>query len=233
METTVQPTEFERKKTSYFSRFALGHLRDMRILRKGGVLGKENRDWRNISEHAIVEAVGADILAEALNTNREDVIQAANLHDWYKRREVEMMKKLGGAQGHAVTAVEDKRLLHEYGVPPHIVKLAHSNIPDSIDREYLSSRTLEEKIMHYMDLITSGSDFMNFRDRINIVAQEKHNVEFSDSFRDKYGGKSLFEVQEEVAQLEESEFEKLLGVPSGGVIQFIRKKLEERINAQE
>lgn len=217
------------KKTAYFSNFAMQHLSDMRILRKGGILGKENADWRNVSEHIIAESVGVDILAEALGADRESVVRAANLHDWYKRREVEAMKKSGGGEGYSATTVEDERLLHKFGVASKIIELAHANIPKSADEKYLSHRTTEEKIIHYMDLITSGSEFINFRDRIAVAAQKKHNIEFSESFRAKYGGKSLFEFQEELIQREETEFEEQLGLPKGGLIPFIMQRLEERI----
>lgn len=229
-----QGAEFQRKKTSYFSNFALEHLTEMRILEKGGILGKENSDWRNVSEHCLAEAVGADILAEALHARRKDVVQAAILHDWYKRREVEAMEKSGAGQGYAETVSEDEKLLAECGVKPSIIKLAHSNTPESVKSEYLSHRTLEEKIIHYIDAITSGSDFVNFRDRFAVLKQKKRNVEFSESFRNRYDGKTAYEVQPELAQAEEDDFRKQIGLPpEESIISFLKTRMEERINAQK
>ena len=106
----------DRRRVKYFSSFALRHLTQMRILRKGGVLGRGNADWRNVSEHCLIEAVGADVLAEALSAKRKILVEAALLHDWYKRREVEAMKAGGAEVGHKTTLTEDVLILREVGV---------------------------------------------------------------------------------------------------------------------
>ena len=216
-------------KTRYFSDFAIKHFSEMKILKKGGILGKENKDWRNISEHCLAEAVGADILAEHLKADRGAISKAALIHDWYKRREIEKMKQEGGGKGYQDTSVEDVNFLKEYGVDEKIIKISHSNIPESADVEYLKNRSLEEKIIHYIDIITSGSEFVNYEERIRIVGQKKHNIEFSESFRSQYDGKSLFELQQEVAAIEQDEFEKALNIQQGTLIDFIKEKLKERI----
>lgn len=221
--------ENERRKTSYFSRFALKHFNDMKILGKGGILGKGAEKWRNISEHCLVEGVGADILAKYLGADRDKVVKAALLHDWYKRQEIEAMQKLGGGEGYRKAINEDERLLYEFGIPEDIIKLAHSNTPESSNPNYLKNRSLEEKIIHFIDLITSGSEFVDFIERQRKSEQKQKNIEFSESFREKYYGKSLYEVQKEVGEMEQEEFEKLLGLEAGTLINFIKTKLEERI----
>lgn len=226
-------SEEKKKKTLYFSNFALKHLSSMRILREGGVLGRGGEDWRNVSEHCLAEAVGADILAEYLGADRDKVVKAALLHDWYKRREAEAVKKLGGAKGYQKTAEKDERLLRGFGIQKEIIKLAHSNIPESSDPDYLKNRSLEEKIIHYLDMITAGSEFVDFVERTRISEQKPKNIEFSESFREKYRGASLYEVQIEAAKMEEEEFEKLLGLESGKLLEFIKTKLEERIKSQK
>ena len=217
-------------KTRYFSDFALKNLSEMKILKKGGILGKENKNWRNISEHCLAEAVGADILAEHLGADRDAVVEAALIHDWYKRREIEAMKKTDGAFGYEKTAEEDESFLREFGIDEIMIKLSHSNIPERADFEYLKNRSMEEKIIHFIDTILSGSEFVDFNERLRVVEQKKHNVEFSESFRDKYSGKSLFEVQRETIIIEQQEFEETLNLQPGELINFIKEKLEERIN---
>lgn len=217
-------------KTKYFSDFALKHFSEMKILKKGEILGKENKDWRNISEHCLVEAVGADILAEYLGANREEVVTSALIHDWFKRKEIEKMKKEGGLKGHRDSLIEDINFLKEYGVDEKIIKISHANIPESADLEYLKNRSLEEKIMHYIDMITSGSEFMDFNKRINIAQEKKHNVDFSESYRKEYGGKALNELQREISAKEQEEFGKILNIQPDALIDFIKEKLEERID---
>lgn len=218
------------KKTNYFSHFAATHLPEMRILKKGGVLGKENRGWRNISEHCLLEAVGADILAEYLGADRKRLATSALLHDWYKRSEIEAMKKLGGAEGHRAAAKEELTLLHDAKVPEDIIQLMHANIPEHADTEYLEKRTREEKIMHFIDLITLNTTFVDFRKRLDDASKKKTVVEFCDSYRPRYNGKSLLEVQEIAGSLEQKEFEHMLNLKPSTLVEFIETKLKERIH---
>ncbi len=204
----------------------------MRILRKGGVLEKpkgKEESWRNVSEHCLVEAVAADVLAEHLHADREKVVQAALLHDWYKRREIEGMKKKGGGEGYAAALEEDGRLLLEYGVPQELVDLAHANFPKSADPDYLKNRTLEEKIMYYVDIITSDSEIVPFEERLKLAKGKKNIVEMSEWLRGQYGGKSFFELHEILAPEVQTEFEDRLGIEHGTLVDFIKQKIEERI----
>lgn len=222
----------DKKKTKYFSSFASGHFSDMKILREGGILGKENEDWRNISEHCLVEAVGADILAEVLLANRDKTVQAALLHDWFKRKEIEAMKSMGGGEGYKQTISEDERILKEHGVDEDVIKIAHSNIPQSADPEYLSNRTIEQKIMHFIDAVTSGTEFVSIKERFDALEKKQRNIDFSNSFMQKFN-KSLYDLQRELTELEQEEFEQKLGLERGSLISFIKAKIEERISAAQ
>ncbi len=58
------------------------------MLERGGVLGRGNEDWRNVSEHCLTEAVVGSLLAEALSADMSAVERALLLHDivrQYKR----------------------------------------------------------------------------------------------------------------------------------------------------
>jgi HD superfamily phosphodiesterase len=224
----VEPEEYKNKKTKYFSDFALKNFSTMRILKKGGLLGREGVDWRNIAEHCLTEAVAADILAEHLHADRNEVVEAALLHDWFKRREVESMNQLGGEQGYGISKAEDKKLLSKFNVSKDIIALANANIPESADPDYLEERPIEQKIVHFIDLITSGSEFMNAEDRLLKVEENPRNVEFSDSFRGRYNGKTLFEFQRQLAVEEQDEFENILGLEKGTLISFIEREIEKR-----
>lgn len=220
---------FEKKRTSYFSKFALAHISEMRTLKKGGVLGKENIDWRNISEHCLVEAVGADIIAEHLHADRKSVVQGTLLHDWYKRNEIMTRHEHGGAKAFAINSVEDEKLLKEFGVPEHIIRIAHANIPESDDPEYLTGRPVEEKIIHYMDMITDQSNFIDPEERLTRAESNPRTMEFLESFREKYHGRHLNELQREVLKLEQAEFEEKMGLEQGALIAFLKDELQKRI----
>ena len=231
-ERKQEESEFEERKTKYFSDFAVKHMAEMRILAEGGILGSENKDWRNISEHCLSEAVVADILAEHLKADRKGVAQATLLHDWYKRKEVEAMQEHGADAGYQKTTEEDEKELRKLGVPEHIVRLAHANIPESDEKEHVKSRSLEEKIVHFADHIIQGSEIVNFTERRRVLEQKKRNVEFSDSFKRQYSGKSLFDVQfEDICPSEQGEFEESIGLEKGSLIDFLRNELRKRIDS--
>lgn len=227
--TTENP---DKKKTKYFSSFALRHLSSMKMLKEGGVLGKENEGWRNISEHCLTEAVGADVLAEALLADRDKTVQAALLHDWFKRREIESMKSVGGGEGYKRTINEDERILREHGIDEDVIQTAHSNIPQSADPEYLSNRPIEQKILHFIDAITSGTNFVSIKERFDMLEKKPINIEFSNSFIEKFN-KSLYDLQRELTQAEQEEFEEQLNIEKGSLIDFIKSKIQNRINTTE
>ncbi len=230
----IQKSPEEINRTKYFSDFALRHMREMRILKKGEILGKDNQAWRNVSEHCLVEAVIADVLAEAMNASEEQrkrSVQATLLHDWYKRKEVEAMKEHGGVDGHEKAASEELKLLKEYDVAENLKKLIHSNIPDSADSEYLLSRTLEEKIIHFADAILRGTVITDFHDRMDHKNQNPKMIAYSESLRERFGGKSLLEFQIQVAEAEQREFEDAIGIDQGTLYDFIKTKIQERIDA--
>lgn len=139
------------------------------------------------------------------------------------------MRKEGGASGYESTAKEDTRLLRESGIPDDVIRLSHANIPESGDEDYLRERPLEVKIMDFIDRILEGSNFVEYSDRLQNTEKKKAMIEMSESFRARLGGKSLFEVLWESCALEQEEFEKKLGIPSGTLVQFIQEKLESRI----
>lgn len=225
--------EDDQKKIGYFSDFATKYPDEIKILIKGGVLGPGNEEWHNVTKHCLAVAIGADILAEVLHANRENVTKGCLLHDWYKRKEIELMNTLGGRKGYEQASDEDLRLLRKYGVQENIIKITHANVVLSADRKYLESRSLEEKIMHWMDMTTSETEFVDYKKRLSVVEQKKHNVEFSESFRPKFGGKSLFELNYEVIEVEQKKIENLIGLKAGTLIDFIKKKFKERINSSK
>jgi len=220
--------ESETKKARYFSDFALYYPIEMRQLQRGGLLGKENERWRNVAEHCLTEAVGADILAEHLGAKRDIVVKAALLHDWYKRYEIETVQKKG-VSGYQSAAEVGDNLLRANNISEEIIRLAHANIPSSEEKKVNKKRTLEEKIMHYIDIITHETEFIPVAERVARAATKPSYIQLSDSFRKTYHGKNLFEVQVETGEDEQAEFEQRLGLVKGGLISFIKGEFEKRI----
>lgn len=230
---TNEKTTFEQKRTKYFSSFAQHHLQEMRILQLGGVFGKENKEWRNVAEHCIVEAVAADVLAEALGGDRQKIVQAVLLHDWFKRHEVEEIRRRGAVEGYAKTSAEDVHLLSEIGIVPEVIRLAHANILDSLDHDYLSQRTLEEQIVHFIDAVTRNTELVSIPERFDALEQRQQNIEFSNSFMNQYHGQSLYTVQRDFAQAEQDAFEQQLNIEKGKLLDFVKESIKKRITTQD
>ena len=219
----------DKNMVNYFNNFIHKYPNEAKILIKGAVLGPSNKEWHNIAKHCITVAIGADILAEKLHFDREKVIKACLLHDWYKRREIEMMTIYGGQKGYELTSKKDRQLLKKFGVSKKIIKILNSNVLKSADQKYLKNRPVEEKILHYMDMITCETKFGSYKERLSVVEKKKHNIEFSESFRPILGGKSLFELNYEVIDIVQNEFEKKINLKPGTLIDFIKKKFKERL----
>lgn len=222
--------DLDCKKAKYCSWFLLRMMRYARILAKGELLGVGNGSWRNVTEHCLVESIAGDILAEALSADRRSVMVAGLLHDWYKKAEVLRIKERGPS-AHFETSREDMVLLAGYGISAHIITLAHSNVLESLDIGYLSSRSIEAKILHWLDVSTEGSRIVDFRDRIMALQMNLNGRAFSESFRGQYDGRTLFDVQWEHASKEQAEFEQKLGIPFGDLVSFVVARFDERIAA--
>ena len=248
IEPSPEELEFVKKKAKFYSKFALSHMEQMRILKEGGVLGDgkkikedgtreygENKQgsWRNVSQHCLTEAVAADVLAELLGVeNRENLVQGVLIHDWYKPQEKAAWREHGATEGHKISSAEDERLLRERGVPEEIIHLAHANIPETGNKEDWVKRSLEDKIMHFVDMITSGDKLTDPESRLRAVEARPADMAFLDSFRPKFDGKHLNEVQREVIAQEQDEFEKQLGLEKGTLIEFLKQKIKERIETE-
>jgi uncharacterized protein YjbK len=139
------------------------------------------------------------------------------------------MNTEGAATGHRTTLEEDKAALRALGIPEEVIVIAHANIPDTADAEALDKRSLEEKIMHYMDAVTTNTQFTPYQERFALLEKKQRNVDFSNSYRPTYGGKSLYEVQVEVADREQREFEQALGIEAGKLLAYIAENLKKKI----
>ncbi|MFH1292371.1 MAG: hypothetical protein ABIH87_04225 [bacterium] len=242
-------SDFETKKTNYFARFAYSHFDSLQPHEKGEVLGHKGdlEIWRNVSEHCLVASVFADILAEELGLEkeqREAVVEAAMLHDWFKKYEVKAMgvvEKEGKLDLRKMEEIkrEDQRLLQEMGIPEDIINLAGANIPETTQ----GPKTLSEKIIWYVDAMLSDTEPVSIAKRFKDLKmgwdgqkenpeRARRNAVFSDLYKERYDDKSLFEVQQEVGEKIGTEFKRLLNY-TGEVDDlpfFLKEILIEKIN---
>lgn len=239
-----------KQKRTYFAAFARAHASSFRPhWKEGDTLGRSPDRWRNVSEHCLVEGVLADVLAHELRLpphEREALVSAALMHDWFKKREVTAQRaaERGGTpllEAYEKAHREDAERLRSLGVPEHI-----SRITDAIictDRS--GPQTLVEKAMWYADAILSSTEPMKLRRRFDDLergwdgakddpARAARNRTFSDSFKPRYGGTSLFDVQREIAGRVEPELAQtagFMGQPDE-FPEYLKQKIEERIMSQ-
>ena len=226
----TERSQYEAKKAEYLLRHIQKYPDAVRILTAGRVFGDGNEDWHNVAQHCAAVSIGGSILAGHLGASWKKVALAGLLHDWYVREERERMDKVGGGQGYAETAKEDFAKLSEFGIPDEIIKIAHANVPESIEPEYLLRRPIEHKIIHLMDISTSETRFIGYRERLRLAALKPKIVQFSESLRPQYRNeKNLFEIQEMFASAEQAEFERFIGLEEGTLMSFIEAELRERV----
>src|SRR6185436_11074978 len=108
-------SEGDQKLRRYCATFAQKHVSLFRAHIIGKVLGKEHDAWRSVSSHCLMAGMFADVLAEQLHAThagRRVVCQAAILHDWAKRREVERLSiEMQLSPQSLLTIIEDQKRL--------------------------------------------------------------------------------------------------------------------------
>lgn len=207
-----------KEKTAYFAQFAKSHLSAFRPhLKQGETLGKGPEIWRNVSEHCLVAGAFADILADELHLptdQKNTVIKAALLHDWFKKHEVEDIKKSNGTltlQAYADIRDRDAIGLRDMGISEDIIALASANIPKTES----GPQNLPEKILWYVDAMLESTHAVPINMRFDIAENDPtikdRNTAVSNLFRSQYNGKSLYEVQRALADKIGTELSERIG----------------------
>lgn len=219
--------------------------------------GGDLDEWDNIPAHSLMVTIVADILAQSLHISpRERYILnlATWFHDSDKKRERnwqrdldtnspestlkpdvrfnledESITDINAQKAHAFTEsgaseVEENA---QYGIPPEASRLMDSVNPPTAD----GHDNLLEKIMWFADACVRGTTFMSIDNRIHLTAHDKENGErnraYSEMMREKYDGKSLYEVQTELGMRYVKEFSEALGINSDDFYQHLQQAVSE------
>ena len=119
---TSQHTGGGNEHTSAWSHWSQVHMREMRVLHEAGILGLENRDWRNVAEHSMVVNATAVFIARKLAEAGQDidvalVDEASMLHDATKRLE----KENGISYGNEHESSVREEFLGKQGYSPEVI----------------------------------------------------------------------------------------------------------------
>lgn len=170
-------------RREYFSKLALEHIPEMRLLIRGGGL-KKTEGWRNVVEHSISQLAASEVLSELLDLSENDMeklIKVALTHDWKKRIEIKPGEfdenDLELAKAFLARVNPDQTLLAATG--PSFIKKALVR----------GDSTLLERLQFYIDDITKGSEIVSFSERIDEVEARRQDLNEDEELTKKLKGK--------------------------------------------
>ncbi|MDO8560048.1 MAG: glycosyltransferase family 2 protein [bacterium] len=221
------PATIDDRNRAYLERFGSGFPDELAILREHGKL---TGDWSNVADHCLTEAAAADILAELLQlsaADRDALVKASLLHDWYKRMERERVATEGqGTYDASATASEHG--LAALGVPPAIVTIAH-RVGHSQCRYFIDhpDAPLLERVMFWLDTITHGNHIVGVDERVDQLESADRYRELNERGRTILDGKTYFQAQREIALAIERKLVQRTRTASS-LSDEIRRRLEAR-----
>jgi len=166
-------SEFEKKKTNYFSQLAIGVKSALRLHQEQGLwqpTETSKRDWGNVSEHCLVEVARVKTLAKDLALDEEHsrkLVIAAALHDFFKKGEKAFMKQDGSIWDNTDAAGNKAdQIMTEAGFDQETVELAgavgHTSLLKTeaiLQKDHMSAEDISFLIMHYVDDYTIESEW--------------------------------------------------------------------------
>ena len=237
------PTEI---KTAYWARMALSvrqglamHLVSEQMTKTPGT---QERPWRNVTEHCLVEVARAEVLGEWLRLPKDlimDIKLGAVLHDFSKRQEITVTRKANQNNDSPLDAVKvvqtkSDEMLITAGFNNRVRRLASASggyAPQLVeaqrilDQSTLSNDDLAYLIVHYVDDCSIGADWVkssqvdNHGKRINIIDYRTQGDKSKSDYR---------LIDQEIA-VELANHPKLGGMNPHNAMAIVSRQIEERI----
>ncbi len=202
----------------YFSSLALRHLNLIKLHGESGHLpslknltpeqivanieSSGQKDWSNVVRHCLAEGGAADALGHLLGLSEEDkenLIQAAILHDFDKRVEIETLrnkKEKYTQAAHDFKSVSEE-VLRKHGIKPEIIQIIDA-VGDT-ETPYREGVTLLQKVMFYIDNITEETNLVNVKTKRDGLAKRYPKLLTESDYMDKWVS-STEEVEKELAE---------------------------------
>ncbi len=231
---------------SYLESIARAHPRAIALHDDPGNLwspDENGRHWGNVTEHCLVEAARVYELAELLGFGdglKRELVEAAVVHDFYKKREIELTREHAlrggsGREGVLVNEGEARGVLLSAGFSEAQVLWVQSvsGDPDNVifvkgivDSGRTDPEELARIILHYVDNYTRGASWvtraeeseagvLNDIDRRNIMNAENPDYQkMNEEGRASYAGHPFFDgmTRFEAARSVNHEIEKLFSL---------------------
>ena len=253
---TADPTYTEDQKTAYFQELATGTLSAFRLHKEHELFDRDEKGekgWRNVSEHCLAELARADVLADWLRFPEDverDLKLAAAVHDFRKKKEILERRADPSWDAATVSVNKTAETLLMSPLNRNVIQIAEA--PGSrgvlLAEKMLSEGNLTEPeiaylVMHYLDDITSDSDWVNpagtdeqgnaindlDRRLLKLLANPKYAQEIEEG-RKHLGGRNIVEAMLECGNKVEELLERLVRERSG--IEVEHKRLPEMIDQE-
>lgn len=224
-------------------------------------VGQEERGvFGNVAEHMAMATLITDILGEKLGLGarqRADVNTAAWIHDSGKKtermwqvaieeaesdptsefltEESDEMSLVGARKKEALEQVSmmEEWENAEFGISPRVSRLIKENIPSTAEGH---GEDLAAKIMWFADACLTGIKIQPIEQRFNDLESDakngERNIAFSNSFKERYHGKSLYEVQRDLGKKYIKEFSDQMGISSEDFYSWLNAQVNSRIQSQ-
>lgn len=199
-ELSAEQIAFRQKETrnpdkiAFFVSLCAEYGDAIKLLFRGGELRgrKEEKGWRNVAEHCVMQLAAARQLCVLLGLSEEDteaICSTSAIHDWKKRYEV--TKEMPPADALALEAK---------------VTAARPDLMMASNPDYLAQVFMEEipftelqDIQLYLDLITRENDIVPSEDRIAEVESHPRSAGLAEKANGQYwqGVRARRDVTEE------------------------------------
>lgn len=262
-EATPNPITYtEAQKTAYFQHLALSTLSSFRLHKAAEHFdyedaedGSREQGWRNIPEHCLVEVARVDVLADLLKLPediRNDLKFAAAAHDYRKKGEILERKRNASWDGATVSVDKTAELLWQSQLSRRAIEMSQApgsrtilQIEKMLDKgsDDLSETDIAYLVMHYVDDITSGSNWVSeaivendgmlvndFDRRLTSLLENPKYVQEIEEGKLHLGGRTVVEAMLECGGRIENLLEALVSKRSR--VDIEHKRLPEYIDTQ-
>lgn len=249
-ETLESGYSFEQKKWAYFVKLG---ARASEWLQTHDTLGglwegaSRKERWTNVSQHCMVEAARAEVLADLLALSpqtKEQLFAAAILHDFNKKQEIEYT----AAKGRTVESFDEiyemsRQKLRGAGIGDTLIELAdsvgHSSAEDMeeiLAKDSLSEYDIARLAMHYLDDYTLNAEWASTFDGEKNDLDRRLDANDTNPKYKKLFDSGRYALQRSVGGLVETKLAELIKERSGQEVaakllpETIDERLKQRID---
>ncbi len=194
----------------------------------------KSEGWSNVAHHCLVEGAAAETMVQVLELPEEDkdiIIQTALLHDFYKRKSVELIRvdESNALNADIISEEQSQAILRKKGFDEKIISCLNNSIGSHVLEDgYADKMTIPEKIIHYLDDITMDDDLVSLKERTENLKKRYPTIN-KDGI--KLFGKPYYDRQYEVGAAIEIELAALVGLDKPeNLPKYLKEKILDKIN---